>query len=58
MAMMPGQAADSPGVVRLCDQQGKLLRQTEVEMVQLVERVDWLDKKVNIKLLADWDLPD
>lgn len=57
-AIMPGQAGDSPGIVRLYDRQGKLLRQVDVEMVQLVERVDWLDKKVSIKLLADWDLPD
>jgi hypothetical protein len=58
LAMMPGQGSDAPGVVRLYDQQGKLLHETKVEMVQLVDHVDWGPKKVEIKLIADWDLPD
>jgi len=57
-AMMPGQASDAPGKVQLYDQQNKLLRETEVEMVQLVDHVDWIENKVQIKMIAEWDLPD
>lgn len=57
-ALMPGQASDAPGRVQLYDRYGKLLRETKVEMVQLVEHVDWAEKKVRIKLVAEWDLPD
>jgi hypothetical protein len=55
---MPGQASDAPGRVQLYDRHGKLLRETKVEMVQLVDHVDWTEKKVRIKLVAEWDLPD
>lgn len=57
-ALMPGQTSDSPGVVWLLDKDGNVLNQAAVEMVQLVDHVDWQDKKVSIKLIADWDLPD
>lgn len=56
-ALMPGQSGDSPGTVRLYDQAGNVLRVAKVEMVQLVDRVDWESDKVVIKLVADWDLP-
>lgn len=55
---MPGQGSDNPGVVLLLDKEGNLLHQTDVEMVQLVEHVNWQNKKASIKLVADWDLPD
>jgi hypothetical protein len=57
-AMMPGQAGDAPGVVRLYDRKGKLLHETTVAMVQLVDHVDWQPGRVTIKLIADWKLPD
>jgi hypothetical protein len=57
-ALMPGQTGDSPGVVWLLDKEDNPLYWTDVEMVQLVEHVDWQDKRVSIKLIADWDLPD
>jgi hypothetical protein len=57
-ALMPGQGGDAPGVVRLYDRQGKLLHETKVEMVQLVDHVEWTEKKVRIKLVAEWELPD
>jgi hypothetical protein len=57
-ALMPGQASDAPGRVELYDQHGKLLRETKIDMVQLVDHVDWEEKKVRIKLIAEWDLPD
>ena len=54
----PGSGSDAPGVVRLFDQQGKLLQETKVDMVQQVENVEWGVKSVYIKLVADWQLPD
>jgi hypothetical protein len=56
-AAMPGQAGDAPGAVRLYDSSGKLLHETKVEMVQLVDQVDWQPGRVAVKLVADWDLP-
>ena len=55
--MMPGQASDAPGTVRLYDHQGEVLREARVEMVQLVDRVDWEPHEVTIGLVADWNLP-
>ena len=55
---MPGQAGDAPGVVRLYDRQGRLLHETRVDMVQRVQKVEWTEKAVGIKLVADWSLPD
>lgn len=57
-ALMPGQASDAPGEVWLYNQQGNVLYKTDIQMVQLVDHVDWQDKKAYIKLIADWDLPD
>ena len=54
----PGGSGDAPGVVRLYNQQGKLLQETQVDLVQQVEKVDWGVKNVSIKLVADWPLPD
>jgi hypothetical protein len=53
---MPGQAGDAPGVVRLYDRTGLLLAEADVEMVQLVEGVDWSNDKASIKLIVEWDL--
>ena len=57
-SMMPGQSGDAPGTVQLQDRRGKVLHQADVEMVQLVDQVEWSDRKVEIKLVAEWDLPD
>lgn len=57
-AILPGQGSDAPGVVRLYNRQGVLLHETKVEMVQLVNHVEWVEKMVSIKLVADWELPD
>jgi hypothetical protein len=53
----PGQSGDAPGVIRLFDAAGKQLAEAPVEMVQMVERVEWSAHHVSIKLLADWPLP-
>ncbi len=57
-AVLPGQASDAPGVVRLYDRAGTVLRETRVAMVQLVEHVEWTEGHVRIKLIAEWDLPN
>ena len=57
-SMMPGQASDAAGVVRLYDRAGKLLQEAPVEMVQMADGVHWTDRHVRIHLVADWDLPD
>ncbi len=54
----PGQAGDSPGEVHLLDKYGKVIERTDVEMVQLVEEVEWTPNSAYIKLVADWKLPD
>jgi hypothetical protein len=56
--VMPGQAGDAPGVVRLYDRDGRVLRETRVAMVQPVERVEWSADSVWIKSVAEWALPE
>ena len=53
---MPGQSGDAPGKVRLHDKSGRVLREAEVDMVQLVDQVEWDARGVHIKLVADWPL--
>ena len=57
-AAMPGQSGDAPGFVRLYDRSGRLLHETPVDMVQVVDGVDWQDRRAVIKLVADWQVPD
>jgi hypothetical protein len=54
--MMPGQSGDAPGVARVVDASGNMLAEVPVEIVQLVEDVDWSNGHARIKLTADWDL--
>jgi hypothetical protein len=56
-AMMPGQSGDAPGFVQLHDSRGRSLAEAPVEMVQTVDRVDWEDGRVSVKLVAEWQLP-
>ena len=56
--MGPGQSSDAPGVIRLYDTvDGRVLKQSSVEMVQLVEDVLWSKTNVYVKFVADWELP-
>jgi len=55
---MPGQASDAPGVVRLYDGHGNVLRQEKVEMVQLVDQVTWEGDSVFVTSVAAWPLPE
>jgi hypothetical protein len=41
LSAMPGQAGDSPGVVRLEDRHGTLIHEADIEMVQLVRKIEW-----------------
>lgn len=57
-SIMPGQSGDAPGVVKLFDYKGKVLQKSKVEMVQLVDTVEWEINKVRIKNVAEWNLPE
>ena len=56
--IMPGAAGDVPGFVRLYKADGVLLNQKDVDMVQLIDEVEWDEKKVYIKLFAEWRLDE
>ena len=53
----PGGASDAPGIIRLCNAKGKILREQAIEMVQIIDGVEWNDKGVYITPLGLWDLP-
>ncbi len=54
-SIMPGSTGDSPGYVRLFSPSGELINETYIEMVQLVETVEWSTDQMSIKFVADWD---
>lgn len=54
---MPGQGSDAPGYIHLCDAAGKILKKTNVDMVQNVGKIEWSETNVSIKLIAEWKLP-
>ena len=55
---MPGQSLDSPGYFQLRDARtGRVLQERSVEMVQFVERIEWSPTNVDVRLLANWSLP-
>lgn len=57
MAVMPGQAGDTDGWVRLCDAGGRILREQAVEgPVSAVDTVRWERDRVDVKLIAEWPL--
>ena len=45
------------GLVRLYTRAGAILQERPVDMVQLIETVEWEANQVSIKLFADWPLP-
>jgi len=53
----PGQSGDASGFVRLYDKSNHVLQQKDVDMVEVVDRVDWRGDHVEIELFADWLLP-
>lgn len=56
----PGGAGDAPGRVILEDRAGRVLHESEVEMVQTVDHVDWGRGTVTIPLpdREEWPAPD
>jgi hypothetical protein len=54
----PGQGSDAPGYLQLRDgRTGRVLRERAVEMVQQVDQIDWSPTNVDVRFLADWNLP-
>ncbi len=56
--VMPGGAGDAPGYVRLYNKNNELMKEKEIEMVQLADTVEWSDNRVYIKFIADWELTE
>jgi hypothetical protein len=55
---MPGQSGDSSGLVVLADKKtGRVIRRHDVDMVQRIDQLAWSSTNVDIKLFADWNLP-
>lgn len=57
-AVLPGGSGDRPGYVRLFNRNNEMLKEADVEMVQLVNHVEWSEHQVHIKFVADWELPE
>lgn len=55
--LSPGQGGDAGGFVRLYDRSGRLLREAPVDRVQRIANLRWEDRRVEIPLFAEWDLP-
>lgn len=56
-AMMPGQASDASGLVRLCDRRGNLLHEAPIDMVQRTNDIEWHEDRVELPLVFEWKLP-
>jgi hypothetical protein len=57
-ASMPGQSSDTPGWVEIYDlQREKLIARKRIEMVQMVDEVNWSATNVEIKFVGQWQLP-
>ncbi|MGF1685154.1 hypothetical protein L4C36_00395 [Photobacterium japonica] len=57
LPVMPGSGAgDAPGFIQLYDANNQLLEETDVEMVQLIETVEWSNTHISIPLITDWAL--
>ena len=52
----PGQGGDQPGYFQLEDAQGKVLEKQNIEMVQLVDRVEWNANEVDVRPHVTWKL--
>jgi hypothetical protein len=54
---MPGQSSDAPGYFQLRERNsGKVLQQRSVDMVSMVDQVEWSETNVNVRIFADWAL--
>ena len=53
-----GGGGDAPGYVQLIDENGKVLKEEKVDMVQGVDNPWWDKNSVSIRyLFTEWDLP-
>jgi hypothetical protein len=53
---MPGQGSDASGEVRLVDRNGRLIQKEPLELVQLVDAVEWSADEVRVGALGHWKL--
>lgn len=55
----PGDSGGGRGYVQLVNTRtGNILKEKETDMVMVIETVRWQEDAVNIKLFADWKLPN
>jgi len=54
---MPGGGGDAPGRALLVDGTGRVLREQAVEMVNLVQILEWRPRAVEISPFGEWPLP-
>lgn len=52
--MFAGQGSDAPGVARLVDRQGTILKEVKLPMVQEANDIVWKYGGVKIGILAEW----
>jgi hypothetical protein len=57
LGVMPGQAGDAPGLVRLYDREGKLLHESKIGMVQEGGDIRWEKDEVYLPAQFRWKLP-
>lgn len=58
LPLSPGNSGDTPGFIRLYNENGIMLNQTDVAMVQLVNDVRWSKDRITIKFVADWPIKE
>jgi len=54
--VMPGGAGDASGYIQLYNKNDELMREKEIEMIQMANNVQWTKSHVKIKLIANWKL--
>jgi len=57
LVAMPGQGSDAAGRVSLQDAQGRQLQSMDIDMVQMVDHVQWRDDSVWVMPGVVWPLP-
>ena len=57
ISLMPGSSGDRPGVIKLYNKSNQLIAEKDIEMLQLIDNVEWSDTGVHIPLVVDWELP-
>jgi hypothetical protein len=55
---LPGQGSDAPGHVKLLDGSGHELQSAKIDMVQMVDHVEWRAHSVWVMPGLVWPLPD